>query len=176
VAAALKQVVGELVELHHRLLDPVALLHQVRGVELPLDPVRPIVEPCGPRELGSHHRRDRQRRVRLAELLDELAAPAVGERAGQLLKEAAHRRAVALDRARREGRVHEVAQTAVIVAVETEDVARDLLEQRTLSDTEDLGHLQPGERDLLTAQEKLDSLPVEHEVAERPLREPARGV
>ena len=73
VAAALKQVVGELVELHHRLLDPVALLHQVRGVELPLDPVRPVVEPWGPRELGSRHRRDRQRRVRLAELLDELA-------------------------------------------------------------------------------------------------------
>jgi hypothetical protein len=64
----------------------------------------------------------------------------------------------------------------VVIAVETEDVARDLLQQRTLSDTEDLSHLQPGERDLLAAQEELDGLTVEHEVAERPLREPARGV
>ena len=58
----------------------------------------------------------------------------------------AHRRPVALDRARGQRRVHEVAQAAVVVAVDVEDVAGDLLVQRPVGDAEDLGDLQPGER------------------------------
>ena len=43
--ARLQQLLGVGIELLHRLLDPVALARHARRVELPLDPVGPVVQP-----------------------------------------------------------------------------------------------------------------------------------
>ena len=161
-----------LVELAHRLLDPRAVVHQARRVELALDPVRPVVQPRRVLERSAHHRRDRQRRVRLGEVVHELAAAGVGHALPELLEEAAHRRPPAVGRARREGRVHQVAQAAVIVAVHVEDVAAHLLVERTVLHAEQLGDLHPREGRALRAQEEGRGLAVEHEVAELRLRQP----
>ena len=91
------QLVLVLVELGDRLLDQLALGHQAGGVELALDPVRPVVQARRVVERRAHHLGDHQRRVRLGERLDELAAAVGGQLAEQLLEEAAHRRAVAVD-------------------------------------------------------------------------------
>src|ERR1700722_3577323 len=101
----------------------------------------------------THHGRDRKRRIRLGEGLDEVAADSLAAavdagrlgrlrrlrlaRGGnglreQLLEELAHRRAVALDGAWRERRVYEAAQARVVGAVDVQDVATQLLVQRAL--------------------------------------------
>ena len=64
--------------------------------------------------------------------------------------------------ARREGRVDEVAQAPVVVAVDAEDVAAQLLGQRAGLDAEQLGQLAPGEGRRAAAQEDLARLAVEH--------------
>ena len=73
------------------------------------------------------------------------SAPAVV--AEEIREEAAHRRPPAFDRAGREERVDQPAQAPVVVAVDVEDVAADLLPQRAVVDPEDLGDLHPGERE-----------------------------
>ena len=67
VAAALEQLARPLVELGDGALDPLALVHQARPVELPLDPVRPLVQPRRVLQRRAHDRGDRQRRVGLGE-------------------------------------------------------------------------------------------------------------
>ena len=172
VAAALDQRARPLVELRAGALDRLALVHQAVRVELALDQVRPLVQPRRVLERRAHHRRDRERRVGLGEVGHELAAAGVLERRPQALEELAHRRPPAVGRARREGRVHEVAQAPVAVAVDVEDVAPHLLEQRPLLHPEHLGDPQPGEGRALRAQEERARLAVEHEPAELGLREP----
>ncbi len=106
VAARPKQFLGIPVELLHRQLDLLALARHARRVELPLDPVRPVVQP---------------RRVLLAARPSPSRSSATGTAwrtpprtrsarssataAEQLLEERAHRRRVALDRPRRQRRV-----------------------------------------------------------------------
>ncbi len=135
-AALGDQRVGPRVKLRYRLLDLLALGDQAVGVELPLDPVRPFVQPRRVTQRRAHHRGDHQRRIRLGERRDELAAPVRSNRAQQLLEERTHRRAVAIDRARRERRVDEVAQPAMVGPVDVDDVADDLLVQRPVRDLE----------------------------------------
>jgi hypothetical protein len=172
VAAALDQRARPLVELRARALDRIPLVHQAVRVELALDQVRPLVQLRRVLERRAHHRGDRERRVRLGEVAHELAPAGVGERRPQALEELAHRRAPAVRRARRERRVHEVAETPVSVAVDVEDVAPHLLQQRPLLHSEHLGDPQPGERRALRAEEERARLAVQHEPAEIRLREP----
>ena len=80
--------------------------------------------------------------------------PASATSLPELLEEAAHRRAPAIGRARREGGVHEVAQAAVIGAVHVEDVAAHLLVERAVLHAEQLGDLHAGEGRALRAQEE----------------------
>ena len=141
VAAGGEQRVGVVVELDHGLLDELALGHERLGVELLLDPVGPVVQPRRVGQRGAHHRRDDQRRVGLGEGLDELAAPVGAHGLPELLEVGAHGRAPAVGGARREGRVDEVAQAPVVVAVDAEDVAAQLLGQRAGLDPEQLGQL-----------------------------------
>ena len=165
--APLDQRPGPLVELRAGALDRVALVHQAGPVELALDQVRPLVQLRRVVERSAHHGRDRERRVGLGERVDELAAAGVGERLPEPREELAHRRAPAVGGARREGRVDEVAQAPVVVAVDVEDVAPHLLEQRALGHLEHLGDLHPGEGRRARAQEERGGLAVEHEVADR---------
>ena len=165
VAAALEQLGGPVVELLHRLLDLRALLHQGGGVELALDPVRPVVQPGRVLQRRAHHRGDDHRGVGLGEGVDELAAARAVQLCPQALEDLAHRRPPAVGRARRERRVDQVAQPAVVLAVEVEDVAADLLGQRPLVDLEDLGDLQAREGGRPGAQEERARLAVEHGVA-----------
>ena len=143
------------VELGHRLLDLRALGHQAGRVELALDHVRPVVKARGVLERSAHHLGDHERRVRLGEVGDELEAAVRRYAVEQLLQEAAHGRPVAVDGPRRQRRVDEVAQPAVIVAVDVDDVLDDLLAQRTVGDLEQVGDRQPGEHRGLGPQEEL---------------------
>jgi hypothetical protein len=88
-----QQRVGVVVELDDGLLDQRALGHQRLGVELLLDPVGPVVQPRGVAQGRAHDRRDDERRVRLGEGLDELAAPVGAHGVPQLLEVGAHGRA-----------------------------------------------------------------------------------
>ena len=99
--------------------------------------------------------------------------PSLAHLVEQLPEEALHRRPVALDRARRQRRVDEVAQPPVIVAVDADDVVDDLLVQRPVADLEDLRDRQPGEDRLLGAKEELARLALGHDVAERARRQPS---
>ncbi len=144
VAAALDQRACPLVELLARSLDRVALAHQARPVELALDQVGPLVELGRVLQRRAHHRRDRQRRVRLAEGSDELALAIVSHGVEELLEVLAHHRPPPVRRARREGGVDEVAQAPVLVAVDVQDVAPHLLEQRTLLDLNSSAIFIPG--------------------------------
>ena len=87
--------------------------------------------------MGDHHRR-----VGLGECLDELAASVSRQAVEQRRQEAAHRRPVAVDPTRRQRRVDEVAQAAVVGAVARDDVLDDLLMQRAVGDPEQLGQRQ----------------------------------
>jgi hypothetical protein len=77
--------------------------------------------------------------------------------------------------ARRERRVDEVAQAAVVVAVDAEDVAAQLLGQRPGLDAEELGQLEPGEGRRAAAQEDLGRLAIEDHRPDRRRRQPALG-
>ena len=77
-AAGREHALAPLVELAHGLLDPRAVVHQARRVELALDPVGPLVQPRRVLQRSAHHGRDRQRRVGLGEVGHELAAAGVG--------------------------------------------------------------------------------------------------
>ena len=110
---------------------------------------------------------DHERGIRLGERIDELAAAVGGEPTQQLLQELPHRRAVAVDAARRQRRVDEIAQATVILAVDIDDVPDDLLVQRAVVDPEQLADRQSGEHGRLRAQEELRGLTVEHGEAER---------
>jgi len=163
-------------------LPPLASLAPPEYAHLPrhddsTTPVKPVVErifwltptvlPLGRRILArrAHHLRDHQRGVGLREVLDELAAPIFGA-LKQLRQETAHCRAVAIDRARRERGVDEVAQPPVIFAVDVDDVLDDLLVQRTVIDLEQLSDRQTGEHGVLGAQEELPGLAIEHDEPE----------
>jgi hypothetical protein len=172
-AARGQQLVGVGVELDHGLLDELALGHQRLGVELLLDPVGPVVQARRVGQRRAHDRGDDQRRVGLGERLDELAATPVRDRIPELLQVCAHGRAPAIGRARGEGGIDEVAQAPVVVAVDAEDVAPQLLGQRPGLDAEDLGELAAGERGLLAAQEMLGGLAIEDDRAQRRGRQPA---
>ncbi len=108
-AAQLQQLAGVGVELLDGPLDPRPLAHQHRRVELALDPVRPLVQARRVGERRAHHGRDRQRRVRLRERLDEVErlAPPPAARRAAARGSSRIARPPALDRARREGRVDE---------------------------------------------------------------------
>ena len=175
VAAGGQQRVGVVVELDDGLLDQLALGHQRLGVELLLDPVGPVVQARRVAQRRAHDRRDDQRRVGLGEGLDELAAPVGADGVPQLLEVGAHGGPPAVGGARREGRVDEVAQAAVVVAVDAEDVAPQLLGQRAGLDAEQLGQLEPGEGRRAAAQEDLGRLAVEHHRPDRRRRQPALG-
>jgi len=162
------------VELPDLRVDPRERLRvrQRDRVELALDPHRPVVQPRRVLARRAHHGRDRQRRVRLGDRLDEVALAAVRHRAPQLLEEAAHRRAVAVGGHARERGADQLAQAPVVVAVDVDDVARDLLVQRALGDAEQLGDLEPREDRCLGLQEVLAGGPVEHDRRQRRAREP----
>lgn len=104
-----QQLVGPGVELLDRALDALAVVHQARGIELALDPVRPIVQARRVFERCAHQGSDRERGVGLGEGLDQLAAGLAGHGLEELGKELAHGRAPAVGGPRREGGVHEVA-------------------------------------------------------------------
>ena len=179
VAAALDQSSRPLVELRTGSLERLALVREAVRVELALDQVRPLVQLRRVVERRAHHGRDRERRVRLREVADELAAAGVLERRPEALEEVAHRGPPAVGRARGERRVHEVAQPPVGVAVDVEDVAPHLLEERPLLHAEHLGDPKSREGRALRAQEERARLAVEHEPAELGLREPglaAQGI
>ena len=171
-AAAVEQLARVRVELGHRLLDGRALLDHAHP-ELALDQVRPLPELLRVVERRAHNRRDHLARVGLAEGGDGVAAALVLHARPQLLEEPAHRRPPLLDRARGEGGVDESAQPPVVLAVDVEDVAADLLVERTVVDAEDLGDLQPRERERLRAQEELAGLPLQGREAERHRGDPA---
>ena len=76
------------VELAHRLLDPLAVVHQAGRVELTLDPVGPLMQPRCVLQRSAHDGRDRQRRVGLGEVGHELAAAGIGHAGPELLEEA----------------------------------------------------------------------------------------
>jgi hypothetical protein len=135
-AAPGNQSAGVVVELGHGLLDPLALGHQRGAIELALDPVRPFVQARGVAQRRAHHRGDGQRRIGLGERLHELAAARVAHAVVEPLEEPAHCRAPALGRARRERGVDQVAQPAVVVGVDVQDVADDLLVQGAVLDAE----------------------------------------
>ena len=175
VAARGQQRLGVVVELDHCLLDELALGHERLGVELLLDPVGPVVQPRRIGERGAHHRRDDERGVGLREGVDELAGAVAAHRLPQLRQVGAHGRAPAVGGARREGRVDEVAQAPVVVAVDAEDVAAQLLGERAGLDPEELRELAPGEGRRTAAQEDLARLAVEHHRADRRGRQPALG-
>jgi hypothetical protein len=156
------------VQLGTRLLDLVAVLEERRAVELALDPVRPVRQPRCVLARGAHDRRDRQRRVGLADRLDEV----LRARLRELLDEAAHDPAPAIGRARRERRIDQVAQAPVVVAAEVEDVAVDLVLQWAGADVEQLGDLPARKRRLPGAQEEARGLALEHDGGERGAREP----
>ena len=61
------------------------------------------------------------------------------------------------------------------VAVDVEDVAAHLLEERPLLHAEHLGDPEAGERGALRAQEECGGVAVEHEVPERRAGEPGLG-
>ena len=123
----------------------------------------------------AHDRRDDERRVRLGEGLDELAAPVGADGVPELLEVGAHGRPPAVGGPRREGRVDEVAQAPVVVAVDAEDVAAQLLGQRAALDAEQLRELEPGEGGRAAAQEDLGRLAVEHHRPDGRRRQPALG-
>jgi hypothetical protein len=97
----------------------------------------------------------------------------VGERLPQALEEIAHRGAPAVRGARREGGVDEVSQAAMVLAVDVEDVAAHLLEQRPLGHLEHLRDLHAGEGGGASAEEEGGGVAVEDEVADRRAGEPA---
>jgi len=123
-------------------------------------------------ERRAHNGGDHHRRIRLGEALDELAAPGARHPVPQAFEDLAHGGAPAVGGARREGGVDEIAQAPVVLAVEVQDVAADLLGQRSLVDLEDLGDLESREGGRAGAQEELARLAVEHGVAEGNLRQP----
>jgi hypothetical protein len=106
---------------------------------------------------------DDQRGKRLGDGRDELALLARCDRIEQLGEVLAHRRAVAGNRARRQRRVDEVAQPAVVVTVDVDDVLDDLLVQRAVLDPEQLRDGHPRERRVAGAQEELRRFALEHE-------------
>ncbi len=142
------QLVEVRVELLARALDLVAVAGQGRAVELELDPPRPVGEPLGVAGRRADHGGDRHRRVGLRERCDRvaLAARHLVEQPGD---ELAHHRPPAVGRLRGEGRVDQVAQAAMVVAVDVEDVASDLLAQRPGLHVEQLGEGLAGEGRLL---------------------------
>jgi hypothetical protein len=172
-APALEEVREIGVQLVDRRLDARAVSDQERPVELALDRVGPLVQPRGVVRRRAEHRRDRQRRVWLGDRADELAAPGVAHARPEVVEEAAHDRAVAIRGARGEGRVDEVAQPPVVVAVDVQDVAAHLLGQRTVRHAEELRELEAGERRGAAAQEELAGLAVEDEHRELVARQPA---
>ena len=173
VPALLDQRARPLVELRAGALDRVALVHQAGRVELTLDQVRPLVQLGRVVERRAHHGRDRERGVGLGQLADELAAAPPLERRPEALEELAHRRPPAVGGARGEGRVHEVAQPPVRLAVDVKDVAPHLLEQRALRHLEHLRDPHAGKGRALGAQEEGRGLAVEHDEADRRARDPA---
>jgi hypothetical protein len=116
-----------------------------------------------------------QRRVGLGEGLYELAAPVGAHGVPELLEVGPHERPPAVGGTRREGRVDEVAQAPVVVAVDTEDVAPQLLGERARLDAEQLGQLAPGEGRRAAAQEDLGRLAVEDHRPDRRRGQPALG-
>ena len=166
------QRVGPDVELRDRLLDQPALGGQAPGVELALDPVGPVVQARRVGQRRAHHVGDHQRRVGLGELLDELAVPVLRQAVDQLAEESPHRRAVAIDGARGQRRVDEVAQPTVVGATDVDDVLDHLLVQRPVGDPEQLGDRQAGEDRVLGPQEVLARGSIEHHEAERARRQP----
>ena len=170
-----QQRVGVVVELDDRLLDQRALGHERLGIELLLDPVGPVVKARRVGQWRAHHGRDDERGVGLGEGLDELAVPVGADGVPELLEIGPHERPPAVGGTWREGRVDEVAQAPVVVAVDAEDVAAQLLGQRAGLDVEELGELQPGEGRRAAAQEDLGRLTVEHHGPDRRRRQPALG-
>ena len=131
VAAPRDQRVLVLVELGHRLLDLLALGHQaVRR--------RTAAGSSSTSGAGGARRRagrpspQRSRATGRAwrTARRSRSCPSSGSAVEQLLERTAHRGAIAVDRAWRQGRVDEVAQPAVVDAVDVDDVVDDLLVQR----------------------------------------------
>ena len=163
------------VELLAGALDLLAVLGERRPVELELDPPRPVGEPLGVGDRRADHGRDRHRRVRLGQRADRVALARRRDPANSPAMNSRITRAPAVGGARGERRVDQVAQPAVVVAVDVEDVARDLLAERPLLHLEHLGERLAREGRLLRAQEELARLALEHHGAEAGAGEPALG-
>ncbi len=71
---------------------------------------------------GTEHVGDHLRGVRLGELADELDAVGTGQLVEQLGEDGADRRAICLGSARRQRRVDQTAQAAVILAVAGDEI------------------------------------------------------
>jgi hypothetical protein len=175
LAAGCDQRVRVLVELLHGQLDTGTLVHHRGGVELSLDPVRPVVKPRRVGQRRPHHGGDRLGGIGLGKGLHELAAPRIGDPREQPAQELAHRGPPALDRARSQRGIHEGAQARVVGAVDVEDVGLHLLPKRPVFNVEQLGDLHSREDRRARPQEELARFAVEHDVPVRPLREPPLG-
>ena len=117
-------------------------------VELPLHPGGPGVQPPGILVRRAEHGRDRQRRVEPGHCGHEVATAVGGDPGPQVLQEAAHHRAPAIGRARRERRAHQRPQPPVLLPGEVQDVGVDVLGQRAAGHAEELGDLAAGKRGL----------------------------
>ena len=91
-----------------------------------------VPEPLGVLERRAHDRRDHPRGVRLGERRDRVAAAVGGHGLVQLGDLLAHRRAQRVGGGRRERGLDELAQPAVVLAVEVEEVPLQPLVQRAL--------------------------------------------
>ena len=177
LAPALDQRPDPGVELADLAIDRGELLGiaQRRRVELPLDPHRPVMEASGVPGRGAHHLGDHPGRVGAGHGLDEVAAAGRGHRPPEILEDRPHRGPVAIDRPRRQRRVDELAEAAVIGPVDVDDVVDHLLAQRAVGDREQVGEQQAREDRRLRAQEELPGLAIEHDRRERRPRQPLAG-
>jgi hypothetical protein len=165
--AALEQLRHVLACLEGGPLDVRDLGGQRLDVELALHHVGPVVQPGGVLDGGAEDGGDRARRVGLGDGGDELGAGGTAEAGPQLCQEVAHDGTPAVRGPGGEGVPDQRAQAAVLVAGEVQDVGVDVLIQRALSDTEELGDLPAGERRLPGPQEEVAGLLVEHDERER---------
>ena len=150
-------------ELDDRRLDLVTAGHDRRRVELALEPRRPVVEAWRVLDRRAHDGGDQLRWIALGHRVHELDLTTALERSEDLGQVLAHDGAPAVGCSRREGRIHKVAQTAVVRALDRNDVLADRVGQRPVRDPERGGHDGRGEDDLLRAQEEVRRLAVEDE-------------